>query len=523
MASHSDGVVYLVGAGPGHPDSISLRARELLASADEVLYDYLVNTEILAHAPVEAECICLGRHGRSSLWKPEEIHARMVDSARRGRRVVRLKSGDPLVFGRAAGELAALVAAQVRFEIVPGITAAMAAPSFAGIPITDRDRASAVAFVTGQEDPSKPDSKLDFDALARFPGTLVFYMGVTTAAEWTRQLLHHGASPDLPVALVRRCGWPNQQILRCRLDEVVDRVTPYSKFPPPVLAIVGRAADAHVEQYDWFSTRPLFGQSVLVTRPAHQASSLAKPLSELGAEVLLQPVVELCPEPFDCTHWAERLMRCELDTLVFTSSNGVEHFVGRLWNQGFDLRLFAGLQLVTVGPATDQSLEKYHLRGDGMPSDQRFNSESLIELFATQDAKMKQATTPEASSEKRVLIVRGETSRNVLAPGLRDQGHHVEELVVYRTDPVTTLDAAISERLEDQTVDWGLATSAALAKQATDLFGAAAKNIRWVAISDRTADALREEGCDVRAVAEQPTMKKLVDALVGAVDSDRPT
>ena len=233
------GTIYLVGAGPGDPQLITLRAREVLARADVVLYDYLVNPAILRHVGQSAELICLGRHGRSSLWPAEAIHQRLVQEATSGKCVVRLKSGDSLVFGRVTGEVESLMHAEIPFEIVPGITAAMAAASYAGVPLTDRRVASAVAFVTGQETIDKDSDALDYGHLAQFPGTLVIYMGITTARTWSAQLMAAGMPGDRPVALIRRCSWPNQEVLRCRLDEVSDRVTPYAKFPPPVIAIVG--------------------------------------------------------------------------------------------------------------------------------------------------------------------------------------------------------------------------------------------------------------------------------------------
>ncbi|MCA9197787.1 MAG: uroporphyrinogen-III C-methyltransferase, partial [Planctomycetales bacterium] len=230
------GKVYLVGAGPGDPGLLTLRAQQCLAQADVVLYDYLVNVRILRHAPPNAELVCSGGHGRHNKWPQPKINQRMIDEALAGKCVVRLKSGDPIIFGRAAEEFDALIANQIPFEVVPGITAALAAGSYAGLPLTHRDSASSVAFVTGHQQANNP-TPLDYQALAQFPGTLVFYMGVTTAKTWSSELIRHGLPADTSVALVRRCSWPDQQTIRCRLDEVAERVTPYQKFPPPAIAV----------------------------------------------------------------------------------------------------------------------------------------------------------------------------------------------------------------------------------------------------------------------------------------------
>src|SRR5574340_801862 len=232
------GKVFLVGAGPGDPGLVTLRAVECLRQADLVLYDYLVNPALLDHAPAAAERVCLGHHGTGREMRPEEVCARMVESAREGKTVVRLKGGDPSIFGRAVEETETLHAARIPFVIVPGVTAALAAASCAGIPLTHPVHASAVALVTGQERQEKPASALDYAALARFPGTLVFYMGVTTAAQWSRALLDAGKSPQTPVAIVRRCAWPDQQTIHCTLATVA-QVIAARKLRPPAVIVVG--------------------------------------------------------------------------------------------------------------------------------------------------------------------------------------------------------------------------------------------------------------------------------------------
>ena len=285
------GPVYLIGAGPGDPGLLTLRGAQLLAKADVVLYDGLSNTDLLRHAP-SADHISVGKHGQTRIWRQEEIIDEILRHAEAGKSVARLKGGDPAVFARTAEEVAALKKAEISFEIVPGITAALAASSFAGIPVTHRGLASAVALVTGHEEPGKKESALDWQALARFPGTLVIYMGVTTAEAWTQALLDAGKAPETPTARIRRCSLPDQQSIRCRLDEVADRLTPAIKFRPPVIVIIGPVTEL-AESMDWISKRPLFGQTILVTRPADQASALAGPLRDLGATVLLLSLIHI--------------------------------------------------------------------------------------------------------------------------------------------------------------------------------------------------------------------------------------
>ena len=251
------GAVYLIGAGPGDPGLLTLRGAELLAKADVVLYDGLSNPALLSHAP-QAEQICVGKHGKSRIWKQLEIIDEILSHAKAGKIVVRLKGGDPAVFARTAEEAEAVLKEDIPLEIVPGITAALAAGSFAGIPITHRGLASAVALVTGHEEPSKSKSALDWDALARFPGTLVIYMGVTTAEFWTEALLRAGKAADTPAALVRRCSLPDQQTIHCRLDEVAEQLNPASRFRPPVIVILG-AVTQLAETMNWIKDRPLLG------------------------------------------------------------------------------------------------------------------------------------------------------------------------------------------------------------------------------------------------------------------------
>jgi uroporphyrinogen III methyltransferase/synthase len=465
-----------------------------------VLYDYLVNPQMLAHAGT-AELICLGRHGRSSLWTPEAIQYRLVSEARQGKTVVRLKCGDPMVFARAAGEIESLVEAGVPFEVVPGITAALAAASYAGVPITDRRLASAVAFVTGQETGDKLDDGLDYGLLAQFPGTLVVYMGVTTAATWTERLMQAGMPPELPVALIHRCSWPSQRVIRCRLEEVAGCVTPYSEFPPPVIAIVGNVA-REAAGWNWFERRLLFGQTVLVTRARHQSDDLHRQLTNLGAEVLLQPVVEIRDPPSwqDVDQAISQLPT--FDGLVFSSANGVERFLGRLLGLAMDLRKLSGVQLAALGPGTAKALARFHLHADVQPAT-GFRAESLVDQLAT------------GAAGKKYLLVRASRGRDVLADGLRAAGAQVDEVIAYQSVDVQAVDVDVAERLAQAAHCWVIVTSSSIARAAAQLLGdVCGKRARWVSISSLTSQALREVGIEPTLEAKTATMDGLIQAIV---------
>lgn len=529
------GQVFLVGAGPGDPGLITLRGIECLRRADAVLYDYLANPQLLAYCRESAEQISLGKHGGGRIWPQEEINAALVRLAREGKTVVRLKSGDPVVFARGIEEVEALRAAGIPFEIVPGITAALAASSYAGIPITHRELASAVALVTGHEDCGKEGPPLDYAALATFPGTLVFYMGVTTAARWSADLMAAGKPPQTPVAVIRRVSFPDQKVWHATLGSVAALVAD-QKLRPPAIFVVGEVA-ALGPALSWFDQRPLFGQSVLVTRPkvarhsvAGQAwhsrsvsgliepgDSLTQALSELGAEVLVQPAIEI-RQPDDWTAVDAALARLrEFDWLVFSSVNGVEALLGRLLDVGrpfradrdgpegpshHDLRALAGLKIAAIGSATAQRLAEFHLRADLVPDE--FRAEALAESLASE------------AQGKRFLLARASRGREVLAETLSAAGGIVEQVVVYQSIDVAAPDPEIAARLNAGRIDWITVTSSAIARSLVRLFGEALHQSRLVSISPITSATLRELGYEPAAEAAEYTMAGVVQAVMKA-------
>ncbi len=491
-------MAYLIGAGPGAPGLLTLRGAELLGKADVVLYDGLSNAQLLAHAP-QAEPICVGKHGQSRIWTQDEITAEMIRHAKAGKVVARLKGGDPAVFARTAEEAEALKEAGISFEIVPGITAALAAGSYAGIPVTHRKLASAVALVTGHEEPGKAESALDWDALARFPGTLVIYMGVTTAGTWTKALLDAGKAPETPAALIRRCSHHDQQTLHCRLDEVAERLTPASKFRPPVIVILGEVTSV-AETMRWLDLRPLHGQTVLVTRPASQAEALAAPLREAGANVLVQPAIEIGPLA-DNAELDSAIDRIDsFDWITFSSRNGVDYFIRRLKQQGRDLRALGGVKIAVVGKKTAMALEQYHLSADLVPDD--FCAESLAEQLSSN-----------AASGQRFLLVGASRGRDVLASQLQNAGADVTAVAAYDHRDVEHADPSIAQSLEAGKIDWVTITSSAAAQSLYQLFGDRLKSAKLASLSPITTQTIKELGHNVAAEADPYTMDALVKSI----------
>jgi len=509
------GKVYLIGAGPGEPGLITLRAVEILERADAVVYDYLVNPAILRHCRADAMRVSLGKHGGGRVLSQTEINERLAGLAQVYPTVVRLKSGDPMVFGHAREELDYLVSHNIGFEIVPGVTAALAAASYAGIPVTHREAASAVAFVTGQEDTAKADSILDYAALASFPGTLVMYMGVTTVGHWSRALIDAGKRAETPVAVLRRVSLPDQRRIDTTLGQLAD-VVQQSRLRPPVVFIIGDVAKEGAA-WSWFEKRPLFGQTVLITRPREQADDLARPLAELGAEVLLQPAIEIKPLP--ATDTTDRLIDLidRFDWLVFSSSNGVRCFFERLLRKDVspvrDIRALGKIKIAAIGPGTAEELAGFQLRADLVPDEYR------AETLAASLCRPRNATegVPYSAAGKRFLLVRASRGREVLAEELSKAGGVVEQLVVYESMDVEQPDPAIAKRLAAGEIHWTTVTSSAIARSLARLYGDSLHKTKLVSISPITSATLREFGYEPAAEAKEYTMNGVVAAISNSI------
>jgi uroporphyrinogen III methyltransferase / synthase len=400
------GIVHLVGAGPGDPGLLTVRAVELIAQADVILHDRLIPAEALAHARPDAQLVYVGKEGGGAQVAQEDTHAFLLEHARAGRRVVRLKGGDPFVFGRGGEEALLLREAGIPFEVVPGITAGVAAPAYAGIPVTQREIASGVAFVTGHEDPAKPESALDWPALAAFPGTLVFYMGVRALPRIAERLTAGGRPPEEPVAVVERGTLPGQRVLVATLADVAQRAA-QEGIRAPAITLVGPVA-ALREQMAWLEQRPLHGRTIAVTRARAQASALAARLRELGAAVVEAPAIRIEPLP------AAKPDLSRYDLVAVTSPNGAERLLALLR----DARELAGITVAAIGPGTARALRERGVEPDVVPD--RAVAEGLVE--ALRDVPV-----------TRALIARAAEGRDVLPDALRERGAEVDVLPLYET------------------------------------------------------------------------------------------
>ena len=492
------GKVFFVGAGPGDPGLITVRGVECLRSADAVLYDCLANPRLLVHTRDQADCVCLGRHGQTRIWTLDEITSQLVELARAGKQVVRLKGGDPAVFARGAEEVAALQRAGIPYEIVPGVTSALAAASYVEVPITHRHMSSALGLIVGQENGNKPGAPLDYSRLASFPGTLIFYMGVTTAPRWASQLLQGGKPADTPVLIVRRATYPDQMTVHCALDQVAATIDRLNLRPPAVM-IVGPVA-ARAPEHGWFESRPLFGQTVLITRPARQATALAELFERAGADPRLQPAIQI-QKPRDWTAVDRAIATLDqFDWLVFSSANGVAVLLDRILQNGRDLRALGGLQLAAIGPGTTARLRDYHLHVDRQP--ERYQAEDLAAALAAE------------ARGKRFLLARASRGREVLAERLAHAGGEVRQVVVYDSVDVEQPDPAVAQDLQAGKIHWITVTSSAIARSLDRLFGPDLARARLVSISPITTRTLRQLGHAPAAEAEEATMASLVRAVV---------
>jgi uroporphyrinogen III methyltransferase/synthase len=475
--------VYLVGAGPGDPGLLTVRARELIDAADVILYDRLIPPGILDG--VDAELVYVGKQGGGPQMPQEEIDRLLVQYGTGGRTVVRLKGGDPFVFGRGGEEALVLRAAGIPYEVVPGITAGIAAPAYAGVPVTHRELASGVAFVTGHENPDKPETALDWPALAAFPGTLVFYMGVKALPRIATQLIAGGRAADEPVAVVERGTLPGQKTVLSTLGEIGS----VQGIRAPAITLVGPVAGLR-EQLAWLETRPLYGHTVAVTRARAQASALAARLRGLGATVVEAPAIRTRPLPVELPDVRS------YDLLCVTSPTGADELFTHLR----DARELAGVTVAAIGPGTARALRAHGVEADIVP--ERAVAEGLVEAL--------DAASGAPFPFKRVLVARAAEGRDVLIDALRERGAHVDVLALYET---------VAEPLDDATrdaasnADYVLFTSASSVRFFAAA-GGALQGPRLASIGPATSAELRGHGAEPHIEADPHTPDGLVAALL---------
>ncbi len=502
MTSTISGKVYLVGAGPGDPGLFTIKGRDLLSKAQVVIYDYLANEELLSLAPAKAETIYVGKKGGDHTLSQDEINRLLVEKGRRYR-VVRLKGGDPFVFGRGGEEAEVLQAAGIPFEVVPGVTAAVAVPAYAGIPLSHRDLTATIGFVTGHERADSERSKIDWKGLATSVGTLVFFMGVKNLRRICSRLCHEGRSPATPVAVIRWGTTSRQRTVTGNLEDIADRVEE-AGLKPPAIIVVGKVVRLR-DTLNWFEKRPLFGRSVIVTRARQQASEFRQRLQALGAHCIEFPTIEIVPPPswealdqaleqLESYHW-----------IIFTSVNGVRYFMRRLLEKGRDVRDLKGIKLAAIGPKTAEAVRGYGFRLDLVPTEYR--AEALLE-----------GLRHECLADRRFLLPRAMRAREVLPETLRAHGARVDVPAAYQTVLPQERAETVAAMLEEGQIDCITFTSSSTVENFFELIGPrplreGKKPVNIACIGPITAETVVKHGFRVDIMAAEYTMDGLLKAV----------
>jgi len=473
------GICYLVGAGPGDLGLVTLRAKQLVEIADVLVYDALSSPELLRWTKSGCEKIYVGKRANDHALSQDGINALIVEKTKAGKNVVRLKGGDPMIFGRGGEEAAELAAAGVAFEIVPGISSAIGGPAYAGIPVTHRDHCSQLTIFTGHEDPTKGDSSIDYAHLAKTPGTKVFLMGVARLREITGALVENGADPTTPIALTRWATTGSQKTITGTLADIAD-IADRAEFGSPAVAVIGNVVKER-EKINWFEKRPLFGKRVVVTRTREQAGELSRALSDLGADVIELPTIRIEP-PDDKLGFAESVTQAhEYDWLIFTSPNGVERFFEAFFAVYEDARSLGKPQIAAIGEATAKKIREYRIGVDLLP--ERFVAEGLLEAFAKDSVE-----------NLTMLWVKAEESRDTLYDGLTALGAIVDECIAYKTVAETEDPTGALARLKDEGADLVTFTSASTVDHFFALGVPLPEGCAAGSIGPVTSDALRKHG-----------------------------
>ena len=498
-----NGKVYLVGAGPGDPGLLTLKGKDCIQHADVVVYDYLAAPALLAHASDKAEMIYVGKKGGDHTLSQDGINRLIVEKALQGLMVARLKGGDPFIYGRGGEEAEELKDAGIPFEVVPGVTSAVAAPAYAGIPLTHRDYTSTLAFVTGHEDPTKENSQINWASLASGIGTIVFFMGVKNLPKITARLMAHGMAADTPVALVR-WGTTNRQRTVTGTLETIVSIAHEAGIKAPAIIVVGRVVELR-DRLRWFENRPLLGRNVVVTRARAQASDLVARLTGLGANCLEYPTIQV--EAVADTALLDRAIDnlSHYDWIVFTSVNGVRFFFDRLFARGYDVRALHHMHTAVIGPVTAQRLRDFGLRSDILP--ESYRAESVVAAFRN-----------ETMAGKRVLLPRAAEARAVLPEQLTRMGADVDEVITYRARRVEEGAQRLVDDLREGRVDLVTFTSSSTVSNFRAMLPdtEAAKlmaGVRVASIGPVTTETAASLGIQVDVTADEYTIPGLCRAI----------
>ena len=496
--------VYLVGAGPGDPGLITVKGKECIQNADVIIYDYLASPALLNYARKSAELIYVGKKGGDHTLSQEEINALIVEKAKSGGMVCRLKGGDPFIFGRGGEEAEVLFKEELSFEVVPGVTSAIAAAAYAGIPLTHRQLTSTLAFVTGHEDPDKEETSINWSSLASGIGTLVFFMGVKNLPNITRNLIDHGKSADTPVALIQWGTTSSQKTVTGTLDKIAEKART-AGIKAPAIIVIGDVVHLR-NKLKWFEQRPLLGKRIVVTRARQQASDLVGLLFDLGAECLEYPTIKIMP-PKDLEPVKQAVENLSAyDWIVFTSVNGVDYFFEQLFAAGKDVRALGRMKTAAIGPATAGRLREFGLTSDIIPK--TYRAESVIEAFKDQQLK-----------DKKILLPRAAAARPILPKELKKMGAEVEEIPAYETLKVTESTDDLVQQLQDRRIDLITFTSSSTVKNFKALlpsenFKKLIQGVTIASIGPITTDTASELGFEVHITADSYTIPGLVDAIL---------
>ncbi|MBN1850436.1 MAG: uroporphyrinogen-III C-methyltransferase [Deltaproteobacteria bacterium] len=500
------GKVYLIGAGPGDPGLLTLKAKACIERADVVVYDYLANQAFLEYAHSETELIYVGKQGGAHTMKQEDINALLCEKAGQGLNIVRLKGGDPFIFGRGGEEAQELVKAGVPFEVIPGITSAIAVPAYAGIPLTHRDYTATVAFVTGHEEPNKVQSNMDWEKLATGIGTLVFLMGIGNLAEIAENLIHHGRTPDTPVAVIQQGTMAKQKTVVGTLRNIAVKAKERQVRPPGII-VIGEVVNLRAE-LNWFEQKPLFGKRIIITRAREQASEFLAQLTELGAECIEFPTIEIIPP----SQWEDmdRAIR-SLDRyqwLLFTSVNGVQYFFKRLEDLGKDVRGLKNMKVGAIGPKTAEAVYAKGIKPDLVPDEYR--AEAVVDAFKKQGAE-----------NLNILIPRAAEAREILPEELKKMGARVDVVEAYRTVMPDKGADKVKAMLQDGEIHMITFTSSSTVTNFVSMFESDKDQLKhWMeksavaCIGPITAQTAEKNGLKVSVMPKDYTVEALTDAIL---------
>ncbi|MEA4926488.1 MAG: uroporphyrinogen-III C-methyltransferase [Syntrophomonadaceae bacterium] len=497
------GLVYLIGAGPGDPGLFTIKGMKVLAQADVVVYDRLIGQEILDYARKDVEFIYVGKASSNHALPQEDINRLLVEKAREGKTVARLKGGDPFVFGRGGEEALYLREHGLDFEIVPGVTSAVAVPAYAGIPVTHRDATSSFAVITGHEKPGKEASSIQWSKIATGIGTLVFLMGVENLEFIVANLINAGRDQETPVALIRRGTFPDQEVLCGTLADIAAKVQK-ENFSPPAIIIVGETVNLR-DELQWREKKPLWGAKILVTRARAQASGLSGRIRQEGGEAVEFPSIEIIREDdLAELHKAFKAIS-DYSWIIFTSVNSADIFFEELAGQGIDIRRLHGLKICAIGPATSERLTARGLIVDVIPEEYR--AEGII-------AKL----NPMIKPGDRILLPRAQGAREILPESLRGLGAVVDEVIIYRAAPASRINPGHLQEIRNGEVDYITFTSSSTVKNFVEIVGTQYiqdfnDRVKVACIGPITARTAEEHGFSVDIIPEQYTIEALLEAI----------